>query len=71
MQSKGRNFIKTHNLKQPSKAFKAADMGLQQKNDEIFGRDVEAKCLIKGPIKLNQSSNLTGQRMVTELGFWT
>ena len=37
----------------------------------IFGRDMEAKFLIKGPKKSNQASNLTSQRMVTESRFMT
>ena len=37
----------------------------------IFGRDMEAKFLTKGPKKSNQASNLTSQRMVTESRFIT
>jgi len=41
--------------------------GRLEKNAGIFGRDMEADFFIKSPKKSNQSSNLTSQRMVTEL----
>ena len=47
------------------------DFGLWKKIVGIFGRDMEAKFLIKGPMKSNQASNLTSQRMVTESRFMT
>jgi len=37
----------------------------------MFGRDMEAKILTKGHIKSNQSSNLTSQRIDTEMRFLT
>ena len=42
-----------------------------EKIARIFGRDMEAKFLTKGPKKSNQASNLTSQRMVTESRFMT
>ena len=44
---------------------------LLAKNADIFGRGMEANLFIKGLLKSNQSSNLTSQRMVTELRFLT
>ena len=41
--------------------------GPLEKNAGIFGRDMEANYFIESPKKSNQSSNLTSQRMVTEL----
>ena len=41
------------------------------KNAGIFERDMEAKFFLKGSKKSNQSSNLTSQRMVTEVMFLT
>ena len=42
-----------------------------EKIARIFGRDMEATFLIKGPKKSNQASNLTSHRMVTESRFMT
>ena len=42
-----------------------------EKIARIFGRDMEAEFLTKGPKKSNQASNLTSQRMVTESRFMT
>ena len=44
---------------------------LLAKNADIFGRGMEANLFIKGLMRSNQSSNLTSQRMVTELRFLT